>query len=457
MFKAIPFLLLWLIGMSLLSCQGNGTIVTDEDSEEFRDTTLTSIEEYVSPDLTIHEGYVSMHEEKIRILRNGEPVAIVRLSEPQIIAQSERNEEWGFFQFPKIFRAANGNLLVYWQMREDSYTAYGEEGYGVYMSSDEGETWGVLDRGYFIRGSRRYEFPNGNVLEVIDRKPKDVNSYTSFPDPVNTEPINGYNFYYENELPEDLRGVYFVLWDKNSNVRDTIHSSIIDSGSLLRYSIDDKIPMEWWGDFREKGDGALVTGIYPVFYVNSEGKVLNYTTSFYESKDWGHSWSCIGSIPQRKEYDGGEGYSEPTFVILNNGVYLCVMRTGSISPMVRSFSFDYGKSWSEPEPFTPNGVYPQLLLLDSGMLILASGRPGLQLRFCIDGDGMTWTEPIEMMPIMNENGNIDVWGRSCGYPYIMPVDSNTLYMVYSDFKTKDINGEYRKSIIFRRIEVIKKP
>ena len=58
---------------------------------------------------------------------------------------------------------------------------------------------------------------------------------------------------------------------------------------------------------------------------------------------------------------------------------------------------------------------------------------------------------------MNENGNIDVWGRSCGYPYIMPVDSNTLYMVYSDFKTKDINGEYRKSIIFRRIEVIKKP
>lgn len=450
------YLLCWLIGFLIISaCQKNEKFIISKYLEEFGDTTLTSIEELVSYDLTnLHEGYVSKHEETIRVLRNGEAVAIVRLSEPKIIMQSEKEEEWGYFQFPKIFRAANGNLIVYWQMKEDSYTAYGEERCGACMSCDEGNTWGALDKEYFLRSARRYEFPNGNVLEVIDLKPKDVNSYTFFPPPVNTEPIKGYNFFYEKELPEDLRGVYFVLWDKNNNVRDTIHSSVIDPGSL-RYSIDDLMPIVWWGDIRERGDGNIVTGIYPAFYKNSNGKILDYTTSFYESKDYGVNWNYLGSVPQRKEYEGGEGYSEPTFMILKDGVYLCIMRTGSTSPLVRSFSNDYGKNWSEPEPFTSNGVYPQLLLLENNILVLASGRPGLQLRFCIDGDGVMWTEPIEMMPFRNENGYIDVWGRSCGYPSIMPVDSNSFYMVYSNFKTKDTNGEYRKSIIFRKIDVIK--
>lgn len=446
------WVLCWFMGFSFIAaCQNNDNIAEGEVPEEFRDTSLVSIEEDINPNLTIHEGYVSQHEETIRILRNGETVAIVRLSEPKIIAQADKKEEWGYFQFPKIFRAANGNMIVYWQMKEDSYTAYGEEGYGFCMSCDEGETWGALDREYFRREPRRYEFPNGNVLQEIDPKPKDINTYTSFPAPVNAEVINGRNFYYESELPDDLRGAYFVLWDKNSNVSDTIHSSIIDPKSL-RYAIDNKMPIVWWGDIREKGDGALVTGIYPAFYVNSYGKVLNYTTSFYESKDWGHNWNFLGSIPQRKEYDGGEGYSEPSFLVLKNGAFLCIMRTGHTSPMVRSFSNDSGKSWSEPEQFTPNGVSPQLMHLDNDVLVLASGRPGLQVRFCLDGDGRIWTEPIEMMPYKDENGNIIVWG-TCGYPSILKTDSNSFYLVYSDFRTKNEGGEYRKAIVFRKVEL----
>ena len=87
---------------------------------------------------------------------------------------------------------------------------------------------------------------------------------------------------------------------------------------------------------------------------------------------------------------------------------------------------------------------------------MASGRPGLQLRFCIDGDGVNWTEPIEMLPFLDEKNNYDVWGISCGYSGLLLVDNNTFCMVYSDFTTHNAKGKLRKSIVFRKVSVIKR-
>ena len=122
--------------------------------------------------------------------------------------------------------------------------------------------------------------------------------------------------------------------------------------------------------------------------------------------------------------------------------------------MYRSFSYNYGKTWTKPKPFAPNGVLPWLKLLNNGVLVLFSGRPGVQIRFSIDGKGKKWTTPIEMLPYMNVDGTYtrDV---SCGYTSILGVDDNTFYMVYSDFMTKNENGENRKAIMFRKIEVKK--
>ena len=57
---------------------------------------------------------------------------------------------------------------------------------------------------------------------------------------------------------------------------------------------------------------------------------------------------------------------------------------------------------------------------------------------------------------MDDKGNFNIWGATCGYPSILQVNDNTFYIVYSDFKTKDESGEIRKSIMFRKIEVIKR-
>ena len=127
--------------------------------------------------------------------------------------------------------------------------------------------------------------------------------------------------------------------------------------------------------------------------------------------------------------------------------------------MYKTVSKDGGVNWTAPVVFAPNGVNPNLLLLNNGTLCVASGRPGLQLRFNIDGDGEFWTEPIEMMPFMDANGNYirDASVRyTCGYFSYLIYDDNSFYIVYSDFKKKDSNGEERKAIMFRKVEVVRK-
>lgn len=438
----------------------DNNIDKDIDIDIFEDTTLTTIYEEIEANLIIKEGYISNKADTLRIVRDEETIAIVILSEPQIVAQSATDEAWGFFQFPKIFRAENGNLIVYWQMKADSHTAYGEESYGFRMSRDEGLTWESLDREYFRREPRRFESPNGDVYQITDFTPRDINSFSTFPQPVNNKPIIGHNFYYESELPEELRGAYAILWNPIGNTLDTIHVTIEDPASL-KYTIDEMMPIVWWGDIRETKENTLVTGVYPAFYLEKDGNVLNSTTSFYESKDNGHTWEKLGVVPNKGDvvpllYDGSEGLGEPTFEILKDGSYVCIMRTGHTSPMVRSFSRDHGRTWTEPEPFTSNGVLPQLLKLDNGALVLASGRPGLQIRFNIDCDGKTWTVPIEMMSYMDENGNCDTWG-TCGYPCVIKGnDDYSFYMVYSNFRIKNEKGAYVKNILFRKVETLKK-
>lgn len=120
---------------------------------------------------------------------------------------------------------------------------------------------------------------------------------------------------------------------------------------------------------------------------------------------------------------------------------------------MQSIYKDGGKTWSVPKKFTPNGILPILSCLNNGVVALSSGRPGVQLRFNIDGDGEVWTEPIEMVSYMNGT-KYDIYA-SCGYTSILPIDDNSFYLVYSDFKTTNKEGD-RKAIILRKVEIIKR-
>ena len=221
------------------------------------------------------------------------------------------------------------------------------------------------------------------------------------------------------------------------------------------------MPVVWWGNIKELSDKSLIAGIYPGYYLNSRGEVLTSATSFYISKDKGRNWNILGKIPFQEDGEvesftfsnTDKEMSEPTFEVLKDGTLLCVMRTWGVFPMYKSFSKN-GIEWSKPEYFTPNGVMPELSLLDNGVLVLASGRPGIQIRFSVDGDGRTWTLPIDMIPFMNGESDYDIY-VSCGYPSLLKKSFNSFYIVYSDFTTKDNEGNIRKSIILREVEIDK--
>jgi len=419
--------------------------------------------EEINPDLSIHEGYVSLKKETVRIVRNGKVVAKVKLGKPVMVAQAEQEEEWGYFQFPGICRSDDGKLIVSWMMNEDSHKAYDKGEVFMRMSTNEGRTWKPLDQDYFIRGFLSFDLKNGDVIQIHNPPSKNINDYSNFPRTVCRDPSLNMVFYMEKELPGELRGTYLNIRNGQNKQISQIHGELDDPG-LMRYAIDDYMPLMWWGDIRELTDGSLIGGIYRTYYLNQDEGYPKSCITFYHSNDGGYHWKSIGKIPyqieeianKERQYDNTKGFSESSFLILNDSTLFCVIRTGYNTPMYKAYSYDVGKHWSEPKAFTPNGVRPQLLHLDNGIIVLASGRPGVQLRFCIDGDGENWTEPIEMLPFMNEDGGHDIWGATCGYSRLLKVDNNTFYLVYSDFKTKNSKGELRKSIMFRKIAIIKR-
>lgn len=412
--------------------------------------------------LIIHEGFVSLTAQRLKYKRENKIKAIIDLTEPVVIAQSEGNEPWGYFQFPCISKTKEGYLIVTWQMKADTHLEYGRESlrcYSPLISKDEGLTWEIIDKEYYsYHLGYNVQLHNGNILQVTNPISKDIRSYLSFPPSI--AQIDNFTFYYLDSLPGDLKGVYFNLQTENGKTQ-YLHSDLEDPG-LLRYAIDSLMPVVWWGNIKQLGETSLIAGVYPSYYLSKEGQILPGGVSFCRSDDLGHSWRRIGNILQLDgiighKYDPqrvNEGFSESAFEVLNDSSFICIMRTGSASPMYQSFSNDLGYSWSKPTPISPNGVKPSLLLLKNGVLVLASGRPGIQIRFSFDGTGHHWSDPIDMIPYMNNNGDYDLYA-TCGYPSIIGADDNSFYIVYSNFLNKNEAGEQVKEILFRRVIVNK--
>lgn len=401
--------------------------------------------------LEIHEGILIQHAMKIKYKRNGRKVATIELSEPVMIAMADQEEKWGYFQFPSIGKGEDGSFRVSWQMKDDSHLTYGKESNRVYkpmVSYNEGKTWHQQNENYKIKGYSIL-MSDGSYLQVLTPESKNINNYKNFPKRVGKR--GQYTYYKVNLLPDELRGVYLNYVDANGKL-ERIHATLNDPG-LLRYAIGDQMPLLWWGNIKELSDGTLVAGVYPTNYLDEQGNPTLSGVSFYQSKDCGKNWDVLSRITYNTdgvtEYRGDRRFDEPSFEILPDSTFICVMRTGSASPMCKSFSYDKGRTWTKPEPFTPNGVAPSCLMLKNGVLVLTSGRPGVQVRFSLDG-GRNWTDAIDMIPFSQGD---EAFELSCGYVSIIEKDDCTFFMTYSDFTKKNGNGENRKSIWVRKVSI----
>ncbi|MBP6963557.1 MAG: exo-alpha-sialidase [Armatimonadetes bacterium] len=387
----------------------------------------------------------------------GKPSVKADFAEPQVIAVADKEYGWGWYQFPSIGEWADGTLCLTYSAAPDAAESYGTPR-PMMTSHDRGKTWTPHTGKWGVSGLL---LPNGDRIGVLTPKPYKV-ADLHLPEPVGVLSSNYGNqkhvMYRVTDLPAKLQTIRIRRLKKGVENAFTEHA-VVDDPQSLRYSLRDVFPIIWWGDLHLASDGSILAGIYPGYRLLGDGTIdPKGNVFFYRSTDDGRSWKLQGRIlyqPDPKADPVGDkrgGFTEPTFEILADGSLLCVMRTtdgAGIGPMYSSRSKDMGKTWSKPKAFAPNGVLPKLLRLDNGVLVLASGRPGVQVRFCTDGNGQQWTDPFDLVPVTSDNVSAD----TCGYTSLLATGPDSFLIAYSHFKHQTSDGQLRKAILLREITV----
>ncbi len=387
----------------------------------------------------------------------GKSAVRVDFAEPQIVAKSDKPEKWGWYQFPSLGAWADGTFCLTYSAAADAAESYGTPR-PVMTSRDRGKSW-TLHTGKW--GASGLLLPNGDRIGVLTPKPYKVTDL-KLPEPIGviTSSYGGmkYIMYRVTDLSPKLQTIRIKRLRKGSEDAVTEHA-VVDDPQSLRYSLRDVFPIIWWGDLHLATDGSILAGIYPGSCLYEDGTMdPRKHIFFYRSTDYGRSWKLQGRILYEPDLradpkgDKRDGFGEPTFEVLADGSLLCVIRTTDgvgIGPMYSSRSTDMGRTWSAPKVIAPNGVLPKLLRLENGVLVLASGRPGVQLRFCTDGKGDKWTDPFEMVPVVQKDPHVD----TCGYTSLLATGPDSFLIAYSHFKHPADDGQLVKAIKLREVTV----
>ena len=206
-----------------------------------------------------------------------------------------------------------------------------------------------------------------------------------------------------------------------------VYSPILemDDGDLLA-------AMEWVkilpeAQWRRQASGRIWKYLFGVFIVRSG--------------DGGHTWEYVAQFdPDEVKPVYGisdrpvdEGFDEAHLTKLANGDILCMLRTGSYSPLWQARSRDGGRTWDAPESTGWPAVKPQLQVLPNGVLVCSSGRGSYghpqvtHVMISIDGTGNRWEAPFCFHT-----------GPGCSYTATMQRDGK-LHVIFSasDF-TRDM-------------------
>jgi hypothetical protein len=436
-----------LLSAALLGCSVSAKIGLPATQWE---EAVLDTDSIVKPGIPAYDGTTITYKQY------GKSLLTVRLEHPVIAGVSVKPEKWGFFQFPTIYRSRDNILVAKWNMSEDAVESYGQGGYNFVVSRNGGKSWNPYEGEPPVGGGLL--LPSGDQIKIYTPRAIKTGDL-KLPIPVGANK----DYYKLSELPDILQGVYLNRLTKDETSWTTEHEVLIDP-LAVRYTVSGMFPVVWWGDMHIASDGSVIIGIYPGFYLNPQNGVDPSGVLFYRSTDEGHTWKIQGRIPYvpdlKTDPNGDKrkvfGFTEPGFEILSDGSFLCVMRTTdnfvSNSPMYFSRSTDLGVTWTKPKTFTRAGVLPRLLQLGNGVIVLASGRPGVQLRFCMHSKGQKWTDSFEMLPFKNEKEA----AVSCGYTALLATGPDKFLLIYSDFIYRNEDGTIRKAIKVREVIVTPK-
>lgn len=167
--------------------------------------------------------------------------------------------------------------------------------------------------------------------------------------------------------------------------------------------------------------------------LNSDDELIYFGTNFKQmgidcmkSTDMGKTWKFVGRVPLA---DGHilEKYCEPHVIELEKDVYLGTIRYDKDFSILKTYSYDGGKTWTVPELLTDDGSPPHLMRHTSGAIVMTYGNRngkggGFGERAMVSyNNGKTFGEPF----ILIEADNSDL-----GYPSSVELENGDILTAY---------------------------
>jgi len=211
-----------------------------------------------------------------------------------------------------------------------------------------------------------------------------------------------------------------------------------------------------WGAIEQLDNNRLVLAVYGRTQESVDsGMDRGYSVGLLASNDGGGTWHFESWIAY--DYNiGSEGPNEIDLVSLGDGRLLAIFRTGTTDSDSRagreepsslniSRSNDGGRSWSAPEATKfVGGVSPQLLRLESGLLVLSYGSrldvgDSVRVHTSAD-DGQTWSAPLKLHD-----------GSSTSYTDLTALDDHRFQIVFDESRFRRSEPEMERNQIVRVI------
>jgi hypothetical protein len=180
------------------------------------------------------------------------------------------------------------------------------------------------------------------------------------------------------------------------------------------------------------------------------------------STDRGKTWRYLSTIAfdLSNRAVSSEGFNETSLLALPDGKILSFMRSGASytaslgsladkdsagetpfsykkqTPVYSSTSLDGGKTWSNADPITPFGVWPDAVLMKNGIVTVSYGRPGNWIMFSKD-EGRNWGPVLQFYN--------DLYPPDCGnYFSSAEVAPDVLLVAYA---RTDANDRWKSDIV----------
>lgn len=359
---------------------------------------------------------------------------------------------WGFWNFPYMFRMPDGALALTHHIAADSELEYGAAA-PFFVSDDEGRSWRRVEppvEELGLHPTHMVHVPGGECFFISPQKPVPLAALGDAKPVGRLESYGSVDLYDLSVVPQEHRTMRLMRWLPREK-RWVRESALLDLPNGLLWKREKGGPANLFIESKPivaRDDGSLIVADFRNAVRLADGSTpTRRGVTILQSADRGSTWRLRGYVA----YHPTVMYGEPFLAYAPNGDLLCTLRTAGghgDTPMYIARSCDHGRTWSAPEYVDDVGVFPAILTLGCGVMVVSFGRPGMWMRFSNDPAGRAWGERITLVEPGAKNTD-----NTCGYSSIEPLDDRRFLIAYSDFNHIDTDGQKRKAILVREVSV----